>query len=436
MSLRLLTPASALLLSAALLSALLASPPALADTDPATAAEIAALRAELAALAARLAELEARNGAPAPVVEAESLAASTPAPAPEPPSPPAAPEGPSVTLGGRMHFDAYAFDQGQVAVTGGTELRRMRFQINAEFGDWAFEFQHDLAPGGGLEGLRDLHLTRKFGDWRLRFGHLKPARVMDELTSSNNLMLMERSPVSASGLFAGRQFQQGVNLAHGGARHSLAATIFNTRSAGAARNEGLGLALRGTVVPWQNDAGVLHLGGWYSREDSAEGTPLVSALSNYGGRRGPQRMVASTVAGPRGGIDAAGLELAGHQGRWRFQGEWAYADFLQAVGADQRVKAGYLQAGVLLGDGAHRYKAAEGIYAGPKPGSDPLGLWELSARVDRIYRESGPDYRSQILGLTWYATPGLRFMLNYTRGEDVLTGDQPRQLALRAQYAF
>lgn len=433
MSLRLLTSASVLLLSA-----LLASTPAVADSDPATAAEITTLRAELAALAARLAELEARAAPPAAPtaapVEATPGVASAPPPAPAAPA--AAPEGPTVTLGGRMHFDAYAFDQDQVAVTGGTELRRMRLQVDAEFGDWAFEFQHDLAPGGSLDGLRDLHLTRKFGDWSLRFGHLKPARVMDELTSSNNLPLMERSPVSATGLFAGRQFQQGINLAHGGASHSLAATIFNTRSAGAPRNEGLGFALRGTVVPWQNDAGVLHLGGWYSREDSAEGTPLVSALSNYGGRRGPQRIVASTVAGARGGIDAAGLELAGHQGRWRVQGEWGYADYLQAVGADQRVQAGYLQAGVLLGDGAHRYKAAEGIYAGPKPGSDPLGLWELSARVDRIYRENGPDYRSQILGLTWYATPGLRFMLNYTRGEDVLTGDRPRQLALRAQYAF
>lgn len=420
-------------LTVLLLSAVLATSARAADPEAdARSAEIAALRAELAALAARLAELEARSAAP------QSVVAATPAPAPVPePSPaPAASEGPGISLGGRMHFDAYAFDQDQVAVTGGAELRRMRFQIDAEFGDWAFEFQHDLAPGGSLEGLRDLHLTRKFGDWSLRFGHLKPARVMDELTSSNNLMLMERTPVSATGLFSGRQFQQGLHLAHGGASHSLAATIFNTRSAGGPRNEGLGLALRGTVVPWQNDAGVLHLGGWYSREDSAEGTPLFSAVSNYGGRRGPQRILASTVAGPLGGVDAAGVELAGHQGRWRFQGEWAYADYLTAVGVDQRVQAGYLQAGVLLGDGVHRYKAAEGIYAGPKPGGDPLGLWELSARVDRIYRENGPDYRSQILGVTWYAMPGLRFMLNYTRGEDVLTGDRPKQLALRAQYAF
>lgn len=335
-----------------------------------------------------------------------------------------------------MHFDGYAFRQDQAAVTGGAELRRMRLQVDAEQGDWSFRLHQDLAGNNMLEGLRELQLTRRFGSLRWTVGHLKPARTLDEATSSNNLMLMERSSVSATGLFAGRQFQYGTALTQSGPRHSLAATLFNTRSAQATRNEGTGFALRGTYLPWQSDQGLLHLGAWYSQEDHAEGTQSSSAVSNYGGRRGPQRIVASTPASPLGGVESVGIELAGHHGRWRMQGEWAYADYLQAVGADQRVQAGYLQAGVLLGSGSYRYRPAEGAYGGVVSDA-PGGVWELGARIDRIRRVgSALDFRSEVLGLTWYVTPGLRFMLNWTRGDDEITGDRPQQLGLRAQYVF
>jgi phosphate-selective porin len=60
------------------------------------------------------------------------------------------------------------------------------------------------------------------------------------------------------------------------------------------------------------------------------------------------------------------------------------------------------------------------------------------ARVDRIRLRdaAGVEARRFVIGTNWYVNEQLRFMLNWTQGEDVATGDEPSQLALRAQYVF
>ena len=44
----------------------------------------------------------------------------------------------------------------------------------------------------------------------LIFGQFKPYRSMEDLTSSNDVLLIERPYTSSNGVFAGREFQQGV----------------------------------------------------------------------------------------------------------------------------------------------------------------------------------------------------------------------------------
>ena len=43
---------------------------------------------------------------------------------------------------------------------------------------------------------------------------------------------------------------------------------------------------------------------------------------------------------------------------------------------------------------------------------------------------------SALIGLNYYINPNMRVMLNYTKGKNDKTGDEPGQVALRTQFAF
>ena len=43
---------------------------------------------------------------------------------------------------------------------------------------------------------------------------------------------------------------------------------------------------------------------------------------------------------------------------------------------------------------------------------------------------------SALIGLNYYINPNMRVMLNYTKGKNDKTGDEPGQIALRTQFAF
>ena len=51
---------------------------------------------------------------------------------------------------------------------------------------------------------------------------------------------------------------------------------------------------------------------------------------------------------------------------------------------------------------------------------------------DLVNREA----TSWILGMNYYVNPNLRFMFNYTNGDNEVTGDKTGQYALRTQFAF
>ena len=109
------------------------SAPAAAQSPQAQ--EIAELKAQIAALAARVQELETRtddaSAAPAAAV------AQTTSPQPVVTTKgglkvTSADKAFEVSLGGRIHFDAYAFDRDQAEPTGTTEFRRARLTLQGD----------------------------------------------------------------------------------------------------------------------------------------------------------------------------------------------------------------------------------------------------------------------------------------------------------------
>lgn len=404
--------------------------------------EIAALRAQVEALTSRLDEIEQRTEAQSDVNidTAQSLEALADKPKVETKgglkvtSPDKAFE---VSLGGRIHFDAYAFDGDIANPTNTTEFRRARLTLAGKAYGWEYKMEQDFAAGTNLDGLRDLYIAKPFGDGnKVTIGHFKPYRSMEELTSSNDILMMERPFSSATGLFGGRQFQQGVGYQKVGGAYTAGVTAFNLRGASGARNEGWGAAGRFTWAPVNSEESTFHLGAWASAEHTDTGTPNLAASVNYAGRRGPSLSIASTPGASGESVTALGLEVAGSHGPWFFQSEFARANFGQATGPDEQVQTFYVQGSWLLSGGHKSYKAANGVFASPKV--DGKGLWELTARYDQIENLDRDDVEAStwLLGVNYYINPNMRVMANYAFGNNEFSDDETGQFALRTQFAF
>lgn len=414
------------------------------DVQAADPDEIALLKAQLQQLQARIEQLEARASPASQVPPAIATDGAVVAGAPPAPSVEtrgglkvaSADKAFEVSLGGRVHFDAYAFDRDLAAAIGTTEFRRARLTLQGKAYGWDYKLEQDFAAGSNLDGLRDAYVGTSLFGGKAIIGQFKPYRSMEELTSSNEILMMERPFASSNGLFNGRQFQQGVGYLRAGDHYTAGFSMFNLRSAAGSRNEGRGVAGRATFAPINDQARTLHLGAWASHEDLRLGSADIAAVANYAGRRGPVQTIAVTTSASSGEVTAYGAEAAGAYGPAFVQGEYVRASFGQQGGADSDVETYYVQGGWLFG-GAHKpYKAATGVFGSPKVGGD--GLWELTARYDAIRNRDVAtlDVRSWILGLNYYVNPSLRFMLNYTQGDNRATGDETGQYALRAQFAF
>jgi phosphate-selective porin OprO/OprP len=340
-------------------------------------------------------------------------------------------------VGGRIHFDAYAYDRDLAATTGTTEFRRARLTLQGKALGWEYKMEQDFGAGTNLDGLRDLYVAKSALGGKFFIGHFKPYRSMEELTSSNEILMMERPFASASGLFNGRQFQQGVGYMRAGDSYTAGLSVFNLRGAAGVRNEGVGVAGRFTWAPINRETSTLHLGGWFSVEDLNQGSANTSASVSYAGRRGPSQTIASVngVAGDK--ITAYGAEVAGSFGPTFFQGEYVQSTFEQPhLTQDQDVTTWYVQGSWMLNGGHKPYKAAVGVFGSPKV--DKNGLWELTARYDTIENKDilNREASSWLLGLNYYVNPNLRFMFNYTKGENEVNGDETAQYALRTQISF
>lgn len=404
--------------------------------------ELAALRQQIAELQARLNELEERANAQQDInisskEEYDRLAENLPKVETKGGlKVTSADKKFEISLGGRIHFDAYAFDRDIASVTGTSELRRARLSLQGKALGWDYKMEQDFAAGSNLDGLRDLYIARTLGPGKLTIGHFKPYRSMEELTSSNEILMMERPFASATGIYGGRQFQQGLGYLVSRPNYTIGASVFNLRNASSARNEGIGIATRATWAPVNDAERTVHLGLSYSHENSNQATPTLSAKANYAGRRGPSLSIASTPAGSGQQVEVIGLEAAAALGPVFVQGEYAHAQFGQPIGNSHKVDTWYVQGSWLINGTRKPYKTATGVFGSAAVSGS--GQWELTARHDSIQHKSAHNLEasSTSFGVNYYATPNLRFMLNYILGDNDLSGDKTKQLALRTQFAF
>ena len=372
----------------------------------------------------------------------------------------------SASLGGRIHFDTYLFDTDIKDPVSTTEFRRARITLKGNIYDWGYVLEQDFAGGNTHAGFRDVFLSHKFLNGEVRIGQFKPFRSMAEMTSSNELTFLERPFSSATGLYDGNQFQQGIGWTGVLDCFTLGMMAFNLRDAGTPRNEGVGAAGRLAWHPINTDMATFHLGTSVSFENANQNSSDLTAEADYAGRRGPSQLMAVTPGDLGGHATTAALELAGSYGPLYMQAEYTVggfdadyyvteAEFEDWYGApapfncdpqfgcyiaDQDVHTWYVQGSWMI-TGEHKsYSEKRGAFSSAKPAGTGLwgGAWELTARYDTMENRDIHNLQasSATIGLNYYANRNVRFMANFIFGDDDFTGDKTNQFGLRAQVSW
>lgn len=313
--------------------------------------------------------------------------------------------------------------------------------------------------------FQDVYISTQVGPGEIIFGQIKPFRGMEELTSSNDILMMERPFASGNGIFNGgvqRDFQDGVFYKGeflGAGTYGLGG--YSLRKDATASNQGVGANGRVTFAPVLTDNVVLHTGLSYSTEaqDSKGASDVNAAASAIGSgvrylsRRGPS-LTLGTAAGTTRNADTVGGELAGKFGPAYFQAEYMTQKLGQLPNvADQYVNAWYVQASYFITGESKTYKKSDGFFGSSIKPNSSYGAFEVKARYDRASNDAlaitgqtyGKASASAITGgVNWYANPNVRFMLEYTSAtaerrvtaSGAVQKDEPNAVAARAQFSF
>jgi phosphate-selective porin OprO/OprP len=197
---------------------------------------------------------------------------------------------------------------------------------------------------------------------------------------------------------------------------------------------GLALTMRGTYLPWYDEAtdgrGLWHLGVSYSFRDTPNDTVRF--------RQRPECHIASYIVDTGNIPDVPdwqilGLETAVVYGPFSAQAEWFCTFVRRTVGDDLFYNGGYAYVSYFL-TGEHRpYKRTAGVFDRVKPFENFFrvraedgnvytgkGAWELAYRfsyVDLSEYNSGENHPGTVydhtVGMNWYLNPYTRLMFNY-----------------------
>ena len=357
-----------------------------------------------------------------------------------------------IGLNGRGHFDVHSFypDRentdyppfGSQLLSShdldGFNWRRTYATLTGRIHSWNFKFENDFAVNATTpfpHSLREAWVSTKLGPGQLTVGQFKPYRGLEEITSSNEITLMERPSTSATGLYNGRQFLTGM-----GYRSMIRDNLgigFNVMSLShfGLPVEGILYGGRAVWLPIDREGHILHLGFSLSRETSNKDSLSASIVDVYGGRLGINKSLgiagASSGASSHNSQSTSSAEAAYSLGPITLQGEYAISrldNSHQVAGGsikDSTIHAYYVQASWFITGENAIYKKDRGAFGKPLP----MGKWgalELAGRFDLAEninqnltadpcRTGTSKCQVQVitLGLNWYPYQNIRFMLNY-----------------------
>src|SRR5712672_4061677 len=416
-----------------------------------------------------------------------------------------------VAITGRIHLDGGGYDyHPNTAATvpqrldNGVNARRARIGLVGKFmGDWNFGLIYDFGgtsdgfastagvggaavgflPGGALSGLENAYLSytgfKPFGgNLAIDGGVMDLPYTLDEATSSNDIMFMERA---SSGVIA-------TNIAAGDFRSTVGARWYNDRfwagayvtgpTTGAIHSassinppgttEQYGVIARAAGQILSGKEYSLHLGGdaqWLIQppHNLIAGTQTLTLSDRPELRIDPTTLVSTGALAGVSGAQVYSVEAAGTYGPLFVQGEyyWYKVDRGNLPGLSSvKFNGGYAQGSWVLTGESHTYNSALAAYNGIVP-LNPFsltgggwGAWEIAGRIstidlnDQLATANGVVGGRQTVytaGLNWYVNRNVRFMFDYLHGDVARqlsaintrdAGSKFEAFAMRTQIAF
>ncbi len=407
-------------------------------------------------------------------LEAKDLMTAVPAPTPAPAIPAAKPvmsatvgqkgfsinsdDGFSFALGGRLHVDASLHSEdtvGGAQVTDGTEFRRSRLVAKGKlYHDWAYTAEVDFADND--VSVKDFFLGYNgFKGTKLYLGHVKqPYSLMLE-SSSNDLPFVERSiDNDLIAPFVDRAIGARAEVIRD---HTFfAAGIFGESiAANKDDDEGWGASARYVWAPVIEKTRAIHTGvraAWFEPTEASESIRIRSETAHLSNLFLANTGTISDVSG----VSIVGLEGGFATGAFSAGGEWSQLE-VNRSGApnDLSFDSWHVYATwSLTGESrAASYKISSGEFKRLKPKqmfsreTGGIGAWELAFRYASLDLNDGSfiggSEQALTAGINWYATPTIRFLLDYTTIVDTEGASTVLQAAdglnifqLRAQYTF
>jgi phosphate-selective porin OprO/OprP len=422
-----------------------------------------------------------------------------------------------IALTTRLHFDAGGYNyRPDTAATSpqklddGINARRARIGILGKFlGDWNYALIYDfggssdgfggtagfgasngvggttvgLLPGGGTSGIEQAFLSytglKPFGGkLAIEAGYMDTMYTLDEATSSNDILFMERaSPgIIATNIAAG-DFRSAAGARWytdtfwigayetgplSGAIHSASSLNPN----GSSEQAGTFVRVAGQALSGPGYS--FHLGGGAEFLTNPPRNQVTGAQTLTLSDR-PELRIDPTVivtTGALAGVSSAQVyngELAGTYGPLFWQGEYFWYNIDRGALpnlSNINFQGGYGEVAYVLTGETHTYNPGNAAYNGILPAnpfslsSGGWGAWEIAGRVstinlnDQLALANGVAGGRQTIytaGLNWYVNGNIRFMFNYLHGDITKqlsatnttdTGAKFDAFAMRTQVAF
>lgn len=350
---------------------------------------------------------------------------------------------PEFKVRGRAHVDYALHDDDEIDLDDGFLFRRAFIGVKGTINEnWSGIIEYDFAENN--TNAQDIVLSRKLSGGVLKIGHFKVPMGMEEVASTNNLWLLERSSPNTA-LVDARRIGVGYDYFSGAVGFQGMAY-----GRGVGDNEDgddpLGVAGRFVYAPVMGGNQV-HLAASIAYEDVRDYN-----VQRY--RERPEARVDGTRLVDTGNITDVdmtmkyGIEAAFQNGPFSAMAEYFNVSVDRDVGDEPDFNGWYLQGSWIITGETRGY--GKGIFRGVKPGGPDRGAWEVTARYSSLDLNDtgfqGGEQENFTLGLNYYANANVRFMLNYIMvdvtdsgavvdGEPV--GDEsPNILIGRAQYSF
>jgi phosphate-selective porin OprO/OprP len=344
----------------------------------------------------------------------------------------------TVRLGGKLHLDALAVDDGNDDYSDAA-VRRARINLRIEYQDvLTLRAEREFA---GSRGWRNLYAQlRPIKGTLLQAGQFNVPFSLEDMQSTNTIPFPERSLAAA----LTSEFAVGVQAGYSGERFTVRAGWFGDAldtPTGPAPSLGRGLVGRATVLAIDSGQTKLHFGLGLERRSFRSGD-AVRFVAEAGSTFGP-RILRTLQLSNLDRRETYNAEVAMLNGNFALQSQYIEQHVRQISGRKRRLTGGYAQASWLLTGQPYRYSRSAGIPIGPDIGRRKTAV-ELSGRISWLDAENatidGGIARSIEVSAGLYLGRNFRLLISgaQSRYREQI-GDPTRQAyvaATRAQIAF